>query len=180
VPPKQSWRHTATLRLRGVGYILVFGFLLLVTLVVSTLLTLFSGWAGHWFALEMAMRVLNEVLGFVVGAALFTGLMRLSGGQKPRLRFLVFGACVGAILFTIGRQLLALYLSTAAVVSAYGAAGSLIVLLMWIYFSSAVLLFGAGCARALEEHVAAQHGQPQTPKVDRRKGERRRALQAHS
>lgn len=180
VPPKQSWRHTATLRLRGVGYILVFGFLLLVTLVVSTLLTLFSGWAGQWVALETAMRVLNEVLGFVVGAALFTGLMRLSGGQKPRLRFLVFGACVGAILFTIGRQLLALYLSTAAVVSAYGAAGSLIVLLMWIYFSSAVLLFGAGCARALEEHVAAQHGQPQTPKLDRRKGERRRALHAHS
>jgi len=174
VPPRPNWRHTATLRLRGVGYILVFGFLLLVTLVVSTLLNLFSGWAGQWVPLEMALRVLNEVLGLVVGTALFTGLMRLSGGQKPRLRFLVFGACVGAILFTIGRQLLALYLSTAAVVSAYGAAGSLIVLLVWIYFSSAVLLFGAGCARALEEHVAARQGHPQTPKVDRRKGERRR------
>jgi membrane protein len=47
---------------------------------------------------------------------------------------------------------LALYLTSAAAVSAYGAAGSLIVLLMWIYFSSAVLLFGAACARALEEH----------------------------
>jgi membrane protein len=46
---------------------------------------------------------------------------------------------------------LAVYLSTAAVVSAYGAAGSLVVLLMWIYFSSAVLLFSAGCARAYEE-----------------------------
>jgi membrane protein len=45
-PPKQSWWHTATLRLRGVGYILVFGFLLLVSLVVSTVLSLFSGWAG--------------------------------------------------------------------------------------------------------------------------------------
>ncbi|HEY0824940.1 MAG TPA: YhjD/YihY/BrkB family envelope integrity protein, partial [Ramlibacter sp.] len=85
----------------------------------------------------------------------------------------VVGACIGAILFTMGRQLLALYLSSAAVVSAYGAAGSLIVLLMWIYFSSAVLLFGASCARALEEHVAGQHGAPQVPKVERRKGERR-------
>jgi membrane protein len=180
LPPKPSWRHTASLRLRGVGYILVFGFLLLVTLVVSTLLTLFSGWAGRWVPLELALRVLNEVLGFLVGMALFTGLMRLSGGQKPQLRFLVFGACVSAILFTIGRQLLALYLSTAAVVSAYGAAGSLIVLLMWIYFSSAVLLFGAGCARALEEHVAAQHGRPQGPEAERRKGERRRLQHAHS
>ena len=58
---------------------------------------------------------------------------------------------MGALLFTAGRHALAVYLSTAAVVSAYGAAGSLVVLLMWIYFSSAVLLFSAGCARAYEE-----------------------------
>lgn len=172
-PPKQDWRHTATLRLRGVGYILVFGFLLLVSLVVSTVLNLFSGWAGEWIPVEIVARVLNEVLGFLVGAALFTGLMRLSGGAKPRMRFLVFGACVGAILFTIGRQLLTLYLSTAAVVSSYGAAGSLIVLLMWIYFSSAVLLFGAASARALEEHVAEQQGR-QGP------GERRHADRRHA
>ena len=152
-PRKQDWRHTASLRLRGIGYILVFGFLLLVSLVFSTLLSLFSGWAGSGPALEIAVRVLNEVAGFVVGAALFVGLMRLSSGARPKTRFLLFGACVGAILFTIGRQLMALYLSSAAVVSAYGAAGSLIVLLMWIYFSSAVLLLGAACARAMEEHV---------------------------
>jgi membrane protein len=172
-PARQDWKHTASLRLRGVGYILVFGFLLLVSLVVSTLLSMFSGWAGTWFPVEIAFRVLNEVLGFVVGAALFAGLMRLSSGPKPRTRFLIVGACMGAILFTLGRQLLALYLSSAAVVSAYGAAGSLIVLLMWIYFSSAVLLFGASCARALDEYVAEQHGAPQVPQVERRKGERR-------
>lgn len=153
-PPKQPWWHTATLRLRGIGYILVFGFLLLVSLVVSTVLSLFSGWAGAWVPVEIAARVLNEVIGLAVGTLLFVGLMRLSGGPKPQLRFLFFGGLVGALLFTVGRQLMALYLSTAAAVSAYGAAGSLIVLLMWIYFSSAVLLLGAACARAIEEHVA--------------------------
>lgn len=147
------WR-VATLRLRGIGYILVFGFLLLVSLVLSTLLNMFSGWAGSGIPLEIALRVVNEVLAFVICAALFVGLMRLSTGPKPRLRYLVFGGFAGAILFTAGRQLMALYLSSAAVVSAYGAAGSLIVLLMWIYFSSGVLLFGASCARALEEHVS--------------------------
>jgi membrane protein len=156
--PKQAWWHTATLRLRGVGYILVFGFMLLVSLVVATLLSMFSGWAGNWVPVEIAARVLNEVLGLLVGTALFLGLMRLSGGPKPRTRFLLFGAFVGAILFTIGRQLMALYLANAAVVSAYGAAGSLIVLLMWIYFSSAVLLLGAASARAIEEHVAERKG----------------------
>ena len=151
--PKPGFWHAATLRLRGIGYILVFGFMLLVSLVVSTLLALVSGWADGGVPLSLLLGLVNEVVAFVICAGLFAGLMRLSSGPKPRPRFLVFGACTGAILFTIGRQLLTLYLARAAAVSAYGAAGSLIVLLMWIYFSSAVLLFGAGCARALEEYV---------------------------
>lgn len=180
--PKDSFWHTATLRLRGIGYILVFGFLLLVSLMVSTLLSMFSGWAGNGVPLEIAARVLNELIGFVVGAGLFLGLMRLSGGPKPRLRYLVFGACVGAILFTLGRQLMALYLSSAAVVSAYGAAGSLIVLLMWIYFSSAVLLLGAASARAIEEHTGELQGHKVegAPGTERRKRDRRRMKRAHA
>jgi membrane protein len=150
-PPKPKWWHTAALRLRGIGYILVFGFLLLVSLVISTLLSMFSGWAVSWLPMEALLRVLNELLGLGFGALLFFGLMRLSSGAKPRTRFLLLGAFVGSLLFTAGRQLLALYLANAAAVSAYGAAGSIIVLLMWIYFSSAVLLFGAACARALED-----------------------------
>lgn len=148
-PP--PWWHAASLRLRGIGYVLAFGFLLLVSLVVSTLLNLAAGWTGRWFPLEQLVRVLNEVAGFAVCAALFFGLMRMSSGSKPRWRSLAFGAVVGATLFTAGRQLLALYLSGAAVVSAYGAAGSLVVLLMWIFFSSAILLYAAGCAKAVEE-----------------------------
>ena len=176
--PKETFWHTATLRLRGIGYILVFGFLLLVSLVVSTLLTLFSGWAGTWMPVELLVRVLNEVIGLTVGTALFLGLMRLSGGPKPQLRFLVFGAVMGALLFTVGRQLLTLYLSTAAAVSAYGAAGSLIVLLMLLYFSSAVLRLGAACADAMEGHVAERQGSrvEGAPGTERRKGERRRSV----
>ncbi len=148
---RQDWWHTASLRLRGVAYVLAFGFLLLVSLVVSTLLHIFSGWAGQWLALEVLLRLLNELATFGICFALFLSLMRLSAGPKPQSRFLVAGALVGAVLFTAGRQAMAAYLSTAAAVSAYGAAGSLVVLLMWIYFSSAVLLFAASCAKVLEE-----------------------------
>ncbi|MRD46759.1 YihY family inner membrane protein [Caenimonas koreensis DSM 17982] len=150
-PARQKWWHGASLRLRGVGYILAFGFMLLVSLVFSTMLALFSGWAGAWMGFEAVLRVVNELVSFIVSAALFLALMRISSGPKPPMKLLIVGAVAGAILFTIGRQLMTLYLSTAAVVSAYGTAGSLIVLLMWIYFSSAVLLFSAGFARALEE-----------------------------
>jgi hypothetical protein len=82
--PKQGWRHAAALRLRGIGYILVFGFLLLVSLVVSTLLSLFSGWAGTRLPLELALRVLNEVIAFVDLRGAVRGLMRLSSGRSRR------------------------------------------------------------------------------------------------
>lgn len=160
-PDRPGWLHTASLRLRGIAYILAFGFLLVASLVVATLLDVFSGWLGDYLVLEALLRVLNEAVSFGLCTALFVSLMRLSAGRKPRLRYLVFGAAMGAILFSLGRQLLAWYLSTAAVVSAYGAAGSLVVVLLWIYFSSAVLLFSASCAKAAEDSRRRERGEPE-------------------
>ena len=146
---QQKWWYSATLRLRGVAYILAFGFLLLVSLATSTFLNFLSSWAGGYVPLEQVAFVLNEVITFVFCAVLFVLLMRMSAGPKPSLRYLSLGAGVGAALFVAGKHGMAAYLSTAAVVSAYGAAGSLVVILMWIYFSSAILLFSASCARAV-------------------------------
>lgn len=153
-PARAAWWRAASLRLRGLAYVLALGFLLLVSLALSTLIHLFAGWAGSHLAvapLAPMMQLVNEAVAFGFAVALFVGLMRIGVGDKPPTRCLMAGAVVGATLFTVGKQLLAWYLSTAAVVSAYGAAGSLVVLLMWIYFSSAVLLFSASCARAFEE-----------------------------
>jgi len=156
-PQRAAWWRMASLRLRGLAYVLALGFLLLVSLAMSTLIHLLAGWAGAhlpFAPLAPAMQVVNEAVAFGFAVALFVGLMRIGVGAKPPARCIVAGAVVGATLFTVGKQLLAWYLSTAAVVSAYGAAGSLVVLLMWIYFSSAVLLFSASCARAFQEHGA--------------------------
>ena len=146
--PRQKWWYSASLRLRGVAYILALGFLLLVSLAVSTFTNLLSGWAGHYLPLEKVVWLLNEVVSIGFCVALFLALMRMSAGPKPQLRFLVMGSVAGAVLFQVGKYLMAYYLSTAAVVSAYGAAGSLVVILMWIYFSSGVLLLAASMARA--------------------------------
>lgn len=154
VPGRAAWWRMASLRLRGLAYVLALGFLLLVSLVLSTLINLFANWAGshlQFAPLAPALQFVNEAAAFGFAVALFVGLMRIGVGGKPPLRCLLAGAVVGATLFTVGKQLLAWYLSTAAVVSAYGAAGSLVVLLMWIYFSSGVLLFSASCARAFQE-----------------------------
>ena len=155
--PRAAWWRMASLRLRGLAYVLALGFLLMVSLALSTLIHLLAGWAGARLAiapLAPLFLVINETVAFAFAVALFVGLMRMGTGPKPRLRHLVLGAMLGATLFTLGKLLLAWYLSTAAVVSAYGAAGSLVVLLMWIYFSSAILLFSASCAQALEQDSA--------------------------
>jgi membrane protein len=155
-PPQQRWWYGASLRLRGVAYILAFGFLLLVSLVISTLLGLLSGWASDYLPLQKVAVVVNALVSFGFCVALFVALMNMSAGPKPALRYLVMGAGAGAVLFEVGKHLMALYLSTAAVVSAYGAAGSLVVILMWIYFSSAVLLLGASVARAWSDEARAK------------------------
>ncbi len=152
--PRQKWWYGASLRLRGIAYILAFGFLLLISLAISAFLSFLTGWAGAYFPLEKLAVVINELVSLAFSVGLFVALMRMSAGPKPALRFLVMGSIAGGILFAVGKYLLAIYLSTAAVVSAYGAAGSLVVLLMWIYFSSAVLLLSASVARSLSDEAA--------------------------
>ncbi|WP_325340772.1 YihY/virulence factor BrkB family protein [Xylophilus sp.] len=159
--PAPKWWYSAWQRLRGMVYILMLGILLLASLVVTTVLAVVERWATARFMLEDVVRLVNEGVSIAIIVALFTALMRLSGGRHPRLRYLVGGATVGALLFTAGKHLLAIYLSTAAVVSAYGAAGSLVVVLVWIYFSAAVVLFSAACARAFEDGQALHRARKQ-------------------
>ena len=152
-PPQKAWWKLATLRLRGLAYVLVVGFLLLVTMVLSTAIKMFTQLAGTLLNMEppgLLITLINEGVSFAVIVVLFVGLMRIGTGAKPSLRYLVAGALVGAVLFTLSKHALGWYLSTAAVVSAYGAAGSLVVVLMWIYVTSAILLLGASFAKALE------------------------------
>lgn len=156
---EQKWWRGASLRLRGIAYILAFGFLLLVSLSVSAFLALASSWAGSYVPVEKIGYVINELVSFGFCTALFVALMRMSTGPKPQLRYMVMGAAAGAVLFAVGKQLMALYLSTAAVVSAYGAAGSLVVILMWIYFSSAVLLLAASTAKSLADEADAKRAE---------------------
>ena len=158
-----AWWHTATLRLRGIAYVLAFGFLMLVSTVISSLLGLLETWAGAHLDMKLLLALLNQGVAFLITTTLFVALMRMSAGPQPRLRFLVRGAAVGALLFGVGKYGLALYLSTAAVVSAYGAAGSLVVLLMWIYFAAAVLLYGASVARVLAERAGEFAPEPTPP-----------------
>lgn len=147
----QPWWWTAVLRLRGVGYMLALGGLLMASLVMSTVLRVVSSMLSETLNYPLLWAALNEALSFLFVLMLFVGLMRISDGKKPSLRYLVMASTIGAVLFTIGKHAMAVYLSGAAAVSAYGAAGSLVALLMWLYFSSAILLLTASLAQSLAE-----------------------------
>lgn len=147
----KPWWSMAISRLWGLSYVVGLGFLLLVSMVLSTAIQMITKWANdelQLVPLGPVMGLINESLSFGIAVLLFWGLMRMGTGIKPPTRYLLLGSLMGAALFTISKQALAWYLSTAAVVSAYGAAGSLVVVLMWFYVTSAILLFSAATAKA--------------------------------
>lgn len=149
--PNLPWWNSVKLHARGFLYILVMGVLLLVSLVASTVMTVLTGNIPALVAMGRVLPLLNELVSFVFCTALFIGLMRMSTGPKPTLRHLAWGAMVGALLFSVVRHVLARYLTAAPIVNAYGAAGSMVAVLMWFYVTSAILLFAAAWARALAD-----------------------------
>jgi len=129
-------------RLVSFGLVLGVAFLLVVTLVLDTAVA-FVGkmiWGDSPFVI--VGDVVQMVLSLVVLAFAFTALMKLLPDASVKGRDAMVGGAVAALLFTIGKKLFALYLAHAGTASAFGAAGSLAVLLMWLYFSSAVFLLG--------------------------------------
>jgi len=135
-------------RLVSFALVLAFGFLLLISLVFSAALTAF----GHLFSghlpLPPALLVAADALLSFGGIFVLLGLILRYVPDVPLGWGDVWqGALATAVLFTVGKALFGLYLGTAAVVSAYGAAGSLIVVILWVYYSAMIFYFGASFTR---------------------------------
>jgi membrane protein len=131
-------------RLLSFGMILALGFLLLVSLVVSAALAAFEKWWGGWFG---GWALLLELLNFAFAFATTTGLFALIYRLLPRVDIawhdVWVGAAVTALLFTIGKVLIGLYIGRSGIASGFGAAGSFVVLLVWVYYSAQIFLLGA-------------------------------------
>jgi len=120
--------------------VLSIGVLLLISLCLSTLLSAI----GHWIDLSlMSPRIVDFVSTSIVIPLLFMFIFKFLPDAEVQWRDVWIGALVTSLFFTFGRYLISLYLVNAAVSSAYGAAGSLAVFLLWTYYSSQILFFGA-------------------------------------
>jgi membrane protein len=123
-------------------------FLAIVSLVLDTLITFVGAWLWGNSPYAIVGDILQLAFGLTVLALSFAALLRFLPDAPIVWRDALTGGIVAALLFIGGKKLFALYLTHAGMASAFGAAGSLAVLLMWLYFSAAVLLFGAEFAAA--------------------------------
>lgn len=130
-------------RLLSFALVLAIGFLLLVSLAISALMAGMQNYMTAWLALPWLWQGLNVVLSFVIVTVLFMLIYKFLPDVKITWRDVIIGAVVTALLFTLGKFLIGFYLGQMAVGTAYGAAGSFAVLLIWMYYSALVSFFGA-------------------------------------
>ncbi|MYM98110.1 YihY/virulence factor BrkB family protein [Duganella vulcania] len=135
-------------RLLSFGMILVLAFLLMVSLVVSAALTVLENlWDAYWRDAGRVLTGVNFMISYLVIAALFGVIFKL----LPRVRLswhdVTIGALGTAALFTLGKYLIGAYIGNSGVTSSFGAAGSMIALLLWVYYSAQIFFLGAEFAR---------------------------------
>lgn len=151
-PPAEGYRgvwNVVRSRLLSFGLVLCVGFLLLVSLLISASLEALSSWLGavmaDWNALVFTLDV---ILGFIFTTILFALIYRYVPREPVIWGDVWVGAVVTATLFTVGKFVILVYFGRVAVSSAYGAAGSFLVLLLWVYYSAQIFLLGAEFTRS--------------------------------
>ncbi len=132
-------------RLISVGMVLGMMLLMLASLVISAMIPILVPWGEAW-------QVLNVGISMVVFTACFGMIFKFLPDAKITWRDVFAGAAMTALLFSLGKWAIGLYLGNSSVGSAYGMAGSLIVLLVWVYYSAIIILFGAEMTQAYARH----------------------------
>lgn len=160
-PSRAGWLVLIMQRVISFAMVLTVGFLLMVSLLLTTALSTFVDYINARIAIPAVLvQGVDLVVALGVITMLFACVFKIMPDVHVRWRDVWRGAFVAAILFSVGRVVIALYLKYSDVASVYGAAGSLVGLLIWIYYSCAILFYGAEFTRAHCE----EHGVPVTPK----------------
>jgi len=152
-PPSTGFglRSLAIDRVMAFAIICAIAFLLLVSLFVSAILSSMGEMLiGASYQQAIWANLINITISFFLTTSLFAMIFRLMPSRQTPWRFALLGALITSLFFMAGKSLIGLYLGRAAVGSAFGAAGSLVVLLVWVYYSTQILLFGAEITRVFD------------------------------
>ncbi|WP_417352720.1 YihY/virulence factor BrkB family protein [Flavobacterium alkalisoli] len=156
--PKRGWLKFLKTRLLSGSIIIGLGFLLIVSLLINGVLLALNDILKDYFP-QVAVIFLNVAditINFGVITVLFGTIFKVLPDAKITWKDVRAGAFFTACLFMLGRYLIGLYIETTAAGSPYGAAGSIIVILLWVYFSAAILYIGAEFTKAYAEHIGAK------------------------
>lgn len=156
--PKRGWLRLILNRLISFSMVITLSFLLLVSFMVSgAILVLSQRLAAHFpQATVLLLSVFNQLLSFVITGMLFAILFKVLPDAFIRWKDVAVGAIVTTILFMAGKFAIGLYLEKSDIKSTYGAAGSIVVLLLWIYYSAVILYFGAAFTKEFAQHFGAR------------------------
>jgi membrane protein len=139
-------------RMASLGLVAALGFLLMVSLVVSTALTALGNYLDLILPFgKFILTVLNGIVSLILISFLFAAIYKVLPDRRLQWRDVATGAVVTALLFTMGKALISWYIGSSAVASSFGAAGGLIVLLLWVYYSAQIFLLGAEFTKVFAE-----------------------------
>lgn len=143
-PQTSGWLTLVRARLLSFGMILAIGFLLTVSLVASAVLKVMGRWLepvfGGWY---VVMTTVDAIGSFLLVAALFALIYKTMPRVRIQWRDVWTGALLTSLLFGLGKFLIGLYVGRSGVISGFGAAGSLVIVLLWVYYSAQIFLIGA-------------------------------------
>jgi membrane protein len=145
-------------RLFSFGLIVSVGFLLLISLIITTILAALSSWVLlHWPNIILVIfYVLKSVISFIVIMLLFALMFKILPDAKIQWKHLWLGSTLTAFLFILGKAVIGFYLSKTNPGSAYGAAGSIVLILLWVSYSSMIFFYGAEITRATADHLTGK------------------------
>ncbi|WP_258138380.1 YihY/virulence factor BrkB family protein [Mucilaginibacter phenanthrenivorans] len=155
--PKKGWVKLIQNRFISFSLIISLGFLMLVSLVLSVIMTALSSWIGHFLhaITTLLIKGINLGITFIIISILFGIIFKFLPDVKIKWRDVRTGAFFTAILFMLGQYAINVYIQYTAKSSAYGAAGSILVILVWIYYTAAILYIGAEFTQVYAEAIGS-------------------------
>ena len=146
-------------RLFSFALVLAIGFILVVSLAVSAWIAALGAWSAAILpAHELFLHALNFALSFVILTGLFSAIYKFVPDVRIEWRDVLLGGAVTAFLFTIGKFVLGMYLGRATFASTYGAAASIVVLIVWVYYSAQIFFLGAEFTKTFADYYGSQPG----------------------
>lgn len=145
IKTKKTWWKLIITRLLSFSLILSLGFILIISVMLNAIVSAFGNLLDNYFHISSVhfIEIADYSVGFLVSVLLFSLLFKILPDAKIRWKDVLVGGFVTAVFFTIGKFGISFYLSKSSLTSIYGAAGSIVVLMLWVYYSSIILYLGA-------------------------------------